>query len=188
MTALDRALLFIGWGIVVAVVLTMLLPVTRLVYHPIEVQIIGDEVTLRREFPGDKFGFPRPVLSYVETVKPLTQAHNGGHPCEASGGPFRYTRADDVGRWSIDWAADCLSDPQGFVWSAYWRWHLGSVQFGAASKSRTVLRDPCQYRVSSSGTIHGPDSPHWAQVSRARCYPTRAQAEQSLRGDNARGE
>ena len=183
MATVDRSLSLSGWAILALLLLTWALPVSRLAYEPIQVDIIGDEVILQRNFPGDRLGLPRPILSFTETVTPLTQTHNGGHVCEMAGGPFRYSRADEVGQWAISWAADCLNDPQGFRWSAQWRWHLGAIQFGPVSKSKTVLRDPCQYRISSTGRIHGPDSPHQQQVSRGRCFPTREQAEQYITGD-----
>lgn len=170
-----------GLACLMAVIVTAL-PVSRLAFHPISVEITGDQVTLDRAFPGDILGLPRPHLSYVETVKPMTQRHNGGHPCVDHGGPFRYARADSVKRWSIDWAAACLSDPAGFVWSAQWTWHLGMFRFGAVGMTEIVMRDPFQYRVSSNGIIHGRESPHFEQTSRARCYATQAEAEAAIDG------
>lgn len=114
-------------------------PFTRAVYNPTAVEIHGDQVTVYRTFPGDAFGLPRPSISYAETITPLTQAHNGGHPCVERGGPFQYSRADPVGRWSIEWAADCLSDPQGYRWSARWYWNVGILKFGPAELDHVVI-------------------------------------------------
>lgn len=46
--------------------------------------------------------------------------------------------------------------------------------------AKRLTEDPCPYRVSASGTIHGPDSPYRAMVPPSRCYPTRAAAEAAL--------
>jgi hypothetical protein len=43
-----------------------------------------------------------------------------------------------------------------------------------------VLDGPCRFKISASGIIHGPDSPHWSQASTERCFPTRAEAEAAL--------
>jgi hypothetical protein len=176
---IDRTLFFVGWAAVTWFALQTL-PITALAIKPESVSIEGDQVTLVRDFPTDAMGLPRPWLSYVETVRPLTQGHNGGHICEQKAGPFRYSENNPVGTWSIAWASDCLSDPQGFTWSASWTWWIGNLQLGPTDFRTRVLRDPCQYRVSLQGIIHGPDSPHWSQTSTERCFPTRAEAEASL--------
>lgn len=44
----------------------------------------------------------------------------------------------------------------------------------------TTSTGDCPYRVSASGTIHGPDSPYRAMVPPSRCHPTRAAAEAAL--------
>lgn len=137
---IDLGLLWVGW-LSVAVLSVQAFPVTRLVYAPTAVSIAGDVVTAQRTFPGDMLGLARPVLSYVETVRPMSQAHHGGQVCTASSAPIRYARADVVGRWSIaDWASDCISDPLGYVWSARWTWHVGGVSFGPVSMAHTVLK------------------------------------------------
>jgi len=174
---IDRTLFIAGWAAVTWFALQAL-PVTRLVYQPDTVEIVGDDLTLYRDFPADSWTNWRPRISYVEIVRPLTATHNGGQSCQKEGGPFRYTR--EFGNWSIDWAADCLDDPEGFMWSAYWYWHIGALRVGPTSLYQRTLRDPCQYRVSTTGIIHGPDSPHWSQTSTERCFPTRAAAEASL--------
>ena len=176
---IDRSMLLIGW-LFVAWGAAQVLPITRLAFHPEAVEINGDQVTLYRTFPGDAWGLPRPRMAYVETVRPLTQAHNGGQICSDESDPFRYTRAEEIGRWSIDWAADCLSDPMGYVWSAEWSWYIGRFGVGPASLSTTVLRNGCEYRISANGIIHGPDSPHWSQTSTDRCFATRAEAEAAV--------
>lgn len=177
---IDRVLLFGGWLSVVALSLVFVLPTTRLVYHPTHVEIVGDQVTLYRHWPWDEWGFKRPRISYVETIRPLTTGHNGGHPCVDQGGPFRYSAADDVGTWDIPWAADCIDDPLGYIWSADWHWHIGQVKVGPTHLSKRVLRTPCSYKISSTGIIHGPDSPHWGQTSTDRCFATRTEAEKAL--------
>ncbi|WP_296763699.1 hypothetical protein [Sediminimonas sp.] len=131
------------WIGIVALVwmLLQILPVTRIAFNPVAVQVRGDEVVMQRTFPGDVFGLPRPRLSYVETVRPITQTHNNGHPCADRGGPFRYSRAQKVGRWRItDWAGDCLSDPTGYVWSSVWTWHIGNFEVGPARLSHRVIK------------------------------------------------
>lgn len=177
---IERSMLVIGWATVAAVALVFVLPTTRLVYQPESVEIVGDQVTMYRSFPGDAWGLPRPRISYIETVRPMTQTTNGGHPCEFSGGPRRYDRTDEVGRWQIDWAADCISDPIGYVWSAEWTWHIGHVELGPVDISERVLSNPCQYKISQNGVIHGADSPYWSQTSPSDCYPTRSAAEAAL--------
>lgn len=176
---MDRTLLFVGWVAVFWFGL-QILPISSLAITPIEVTIEGDQVTLARDFPGDDLGLPRPWLSYVETVRPLTPGYNGGQVCEQKRGPFQYTEKAPIGTWSIDWASDCLSDPLGFSWAASWTWHVGNIRLGPTDFSTRVLRDPCQYRVSRSGVVHGPDSPHWSQTSTERCFPTRAAAEAAV--------
>lgn len=176
---IDRSFLLIGWVFVCWIALQAL-PITALVYDPQTVEISGDRVTVARDFPADEWTNWRPRLSYIETVRPLTTGHNGGQSCEDPGGPFRYSSAEAVGQWSIGWAANCLDDPQGFTWSAYWYWHIGALRVGPVSLYQRVLRDPCQYRVSTAGVIHGPDSPHWAQTGTDRCFPTRAAAEAAV--------
>lgn len=43
-----------------------------------------------------------------------------------------------------------------------------------------ILDTPCRYKISASGIIHGPDSPHWSQTGTDRCFATRAAAEAAL--------
>ena len=136
---IDKTLLVAGWVVMVAVG-TQVLPVSRLAIHPEAVTIRGNEVSLLRTFPLDALGLPRPHISYTETVKPLTQTHNGGHRCTQSGGPFQYTYGEQTGRWKIDWASDCTSDPAGFTWSAEWRWHIGGLQMGPTRLSETIIK------------------------------------------------
>lgn len=176
---IDRSLLLIGWFFVSWLAIQTL-PITRIVYHPSAAEISGSQVIVSRDFPMDEYTNWRPRLSYVETVRPLTPGHNGGQSCEIAGGPFRYSSAEAVGQWSIDWAAKCLDDPSGFTWSAYWHWHIGALRVGPVSLYQRVLRDPCQYKVSNNGTIHGPNSPHWAQTGTDRCFATRAEAEAAV--------
>lgn len=176
---MDKTLFVIGWAVVATSALHML-PVTRLVYNPEKVEIVGDRVTMYRSFPLDKLGLPRPMISYHETIAPVTPGHNGGKPCEDSGGPFQYSSPDPVAEWDIDWGENCITDPQGFVWAARWYWHIGALRLGPVDFQSEILRSPCQYRISSRGVVHGPDSPHWAQTSNARCFSTRAAAEAAL--------
>jgi hypothetical protein len=120
-------------------------PVTRLVFAPEDASFDGSHVTLLRRFPGDDLGFPRPRMSYVETVAPLTPGHNGGHVCQDAGGPFAYTRAQPLGQWDVaPWAADCLSDPYGVRWQAVWTWHLGNLRAGPVSLS-AIFRKGVDY-------------------------------------------
>lgn len=120
---------------------SQILPVTRLVYNPQQVSIEGSTVTLYRSFPLDRLGLPRPRISYVETVRPLTTGHNGGHTCLSRGGPFQYGSAAEFGEWQIPWAAACLSDPNGYVWEASWTWHLGQFTFGQTTLKIRVLQN-----------------------------------------------
>jgi hypothetical protein len=132
----------IGWivgGLCAAYIGSQVLPVSRLAIQAQEVTITGATVLIKRSFPADIFGLPRPRLSYVETVRGLTASHNDGHSCADRGGPFRYDNAKDAGTWKIEWAAPCLSDPFGYTWEACWTWHLGSVEFGATCKGIIVL-------------------------------------------------
>jgi hypothetical protein len=181
---IDKTLTWIGWGSVLVILMTWVLPVTGLLFRPEHVEIVGDQVVLQRSFPGDRIGLPRPVMSYVETVKPLTPAHNGGHVCQhSSQAPFRYGSTEVVGKWSIDSAAACLTDPLGFTWDARWTAHVGVIPLGPVSKETTVLRDPCQYIVSTRGVVHGPDSPYHGTVVRSgsNCFPTQAAANVYVR-------
>lgn len=174
---IARSYWWFGMACMLAVLATAL-PVSRLAYSPGAVEIVEQQLILERNFPGDSLGLPRPSLSYVETVKPISQDHNGGHACTMRGGPMQYTRSEPVGRWSLEWASDCLSDPLGFIWSSRWTWHLGMIQFGPVSASHRVLRDPCQFRVSTRGLIHERGQSEWFdQTSNTHCFATRAEAE-----------
>jgi hypothetical protein len=138
---IDKTLTWIGWGAVLAVLLTWMLPVTGLLFRPQHVEITGDRVVLQRDFPGDRIGLPRPVMTYIETVKPLTPGHNGGHRCQHSPqAPFRYLSDEVVGQWSIAWAEPCLNDPLGFIWDARWTAYVGVIPLGPVNFSATVLR------------------------------------------------
>lgn len=132
----SRAMFVVG----LTILALWVVPVTRLVYAPHAVEVVGDQVTMYRTFPLDALGLPRPRLSYVETVRPLTPSHHDGQSCTDAGGPFQYTRDDEVGRWQIPWAVGCLSDPRGFIWSASWTWHIGGLTVGPVSLSDTFLR------------------------------------------------
>ena len=134
----HASLLWIGY-IFTALLLVQAAPITRLVFYPEEVSIIGDEVSLARSFPMDAMGLSRPFLSFSEVVRPLTPSHNNGQSCETVGGPFQYTRATGVGVWTIPWAAHCLDDPAGFEWSARWYWHIGALRVGPVKKNETFL-------------------------------------------------
>lgn len=135
---MHKTLLITGWA-VTAVVALKVLPVSWIAINPTAVEIIGDQVQVYRTFPMDALGLPRPHISYTETVKPLTQSHNGGQFCDDAGKPVRYSRPEAVGKWSIPWAADCLNDPQGYCWEARWTWHIGGLSFGPVSPSKTVI-------------------------------------------------
>lgn len=144
MKTVARKIEWISW-VVVVLALLKILPVTALVFWPQKAVIEGGTVTMYRTFPLDTLGLSpetsRPFLSYVEIVKPLTRGHNGGQNCQSNGGPFQYIRADDTGFWDItEWAAGCLDDPHGFIWSARWTWHLFGFTFGSVSHSETVIR------------------------------------------------
>lgn len=158
------------------------IPFSAMAIHVDGAVIDGDNVIVSRSFPSDAIGAERPWISYIETVRPLTPGHNGGQICEAQGGPFQYSSGETVGRWSIDWASDCLDDPIGFTWTASWTWWIGAIPMGPTAHSVRVLRDPCQYRISTNGVIHGPNSPHWSQTSTDTCFATKAQAEGYLDG------
>lgn len=153
---IDRGLLFFGWALIIGLLMTQALPVTRLVFAPGQAAIVGDEVFLPRSFPGDRIDFtiprlwgggdpihvkmPRPRLAYVETVRGLTPGWNGGHKCQdAAINPFRYTSPEPVGQWSIEWAAACISDPTAFVWQATWTAYLGVIPLGPVSREITVF-------------------------------------------------
>lgn len=136
---MDRSLFWIGiasiswWSI-------HTLPVTRLVFNPVSVQIDGENLTIYRSFPGDALDLPRPRMSYIEAVKPMTQGHNGGQICQDVADPFRYIRAEEVGKWSILWASECLSDPVGYVWESCWSWHVGEIGLGPVCLSQRILK------------------------------------------------
>lgn len=179
---IDRTLLIVGWMFVIGF-LVQAIPFSALAIDIDGVVIEGDQVLVSRDFPTDTIGVDRPWISYIETVRPLTPGHNGGQICEQRGGPFKYTSTDTVGRWSIDWAEDCLNDPLGFTWTASWTWWVGAIPVGPTQYEVRILRDPCQYRISSNNVIHGPESKHWAQTSTDMCFATRAQAEEYL-GEN----
>lgn len=115
-------------------------PVTLIAYWPVDTRIDGFDVTHYRLFPGDTLGLPRPNISYVETVAPMTLGHNGGHVCQDEGGPFPYDKSGSHGSWNIPWAAACLSDPRGYVWQAHWTWHLGGFELGPTSAEKIVLK------------------------------------------------
>lgn len=139
MKAFDHLLLFVGWLVVMWYALHIL-PVTGLVYQPEEVDINGTKVTLVRSFPMDQNTNWRPSLSYQETVQPLTPLHNGGQVCEDQGGPFPYERSSAVGTWDIrSWAAPCLDDPLGYVWTARWYWHTGNMKLGPVTLSQRFI-------------------------------------------------
>jgi len=135
----GRGLLLIGWLCVMAVVFQTA-PLTRIVYNPQSVQIHDSTAVVYRSFPMDHIGLPRPWLSYVETIRPLTEAHNGGQACTQRGGPFEYAHEGEVGTWSIAWADACLSDPLGYRWASEWTWHVGRMELGPVKLSQTFLR------------------------------------------------
>lgn len=89
---MGRSAFWIGW-VAVAVVVFQTAPLSRIAYNPQAVEFRGNDVVMYRSFPMDRLGLPRPWLSYVETIRPLTPAHNGGQSCTDRGGPFEYTRA-----------------------------------------------------------------------------------------------
>ncbi len=136
---IGRPMLWFGWIAVVAAAFQTA-PLSRLVYSPQAVEIRGDDLVMYRSFPMDAIGLPRPWLSYVEIIRPMTMGYNGGHVCAQKGGPLQYTNADDVGAWSIAWASRCTDDPVGFTWSAQWSWHIGRVVLGPVKLSHTALK------------------------------------------------
>lgn len=166
--------------------------VTRLVYNPQAVSIHEGKVSLLRKFPGDRFGLPRPRLSYVETVVPLTEGHYGGHFCVYSDGPVLYDSPSGSKTWDISkWASGCLSDPSGVVWSAAWYWHFGSLKLGPVKFSDKIPgsqahvqpqshargRPGCNYRVSRRGIVHSHQSIYFALVSPDRCFENYDEAQ-----------
>ncbi|WP_306150756.1 hypothetical protein [Roseovarius sp. MMSF_3281] len=120
-----------------------LLPATALVYWPSEVWVEADgDVTVDRTFPGDYLGLPRPRISFIETVDPISPQTHGGQDCEIKGGPDRYDDPAELGRWNIaSWAEPCLADPQGYRWSATWTWHIGSFRLGGVELSKTIIKE-----------------------------------------------
>lgn len=127
-------------SIVLVTLIGWVFPASLIAFRPGAVTVADGAVMLERSFPGDAFDLPRPVMTYRETVRPLTPGHNGGHPCVQTGGPIRYTSPQPVGTWSLDWAAACLDDPAGFHWEAAWRWHVGAIQLGPVRAAVTVLQ------------------------------------------------
>jgi hypothetical protein len=120
-------------------------PVTQLVFAPEAASFDGSRITLVRSFPGDALGLPRPRMSYLEAITPLTPGHNGGHVCTDEAGPFAYSRAQPLGRWDVSqWATDCLSDPYGVRWQAVWTWHIGNLRAGPVSAS-AIFRKGVDY-------------------------------------------
>lgn len=106
----------------------------------VDVSKNGD-VVVTRSFPIDIvnsltpewfYKFRRPVIRYVETTRPLSDGHNGGQSCMDEGGPFRYTKATELGNWNIlPWAENCISDPIGFKWRAEWIWSVNGFEMGS---------------------------------------------------------
>lgn len=98
-------------GLAVVYVASQVLPVTRLAYWPSEVWIDGSEVTVERHYPGDWLGLPRPQVSYVETVTPISGiGHNDRHNCQDARGAKRYTRPE-LTSWDISsWAAGSIDE------------------------------------------------------------------------------
>lgn len=141
MKPIARRLEPLSW-LVILIALTQLLPVTRIALWPQKVVISGSDVKVYRFFPGDYIRAPRPHISYVETVKPLTLSHNGGQTCQDNGGPFQYIQEQGAGRWNIEpWAAPCLNDPNGYVWTARWTWHIGGLSVGSVRLSETFFNE-----------------------------------------------
>ena len=117
------------------------LPATALVYWPTEAWVEADgDVVVDRTFPGDYLGLPRPRIFFIETVDPISRDVNGGQDCQMTGGPSLYDDRSEFGRWNISsWAAPCLADPEGYRWSATWKWHIGSFEFGGVGLSKTII-------------------------------------------------
>jgi hypothetical protein len=126
--------------LVIGMVVGWVFPASLIAFRPGAVDITDGVVTLAREFPGDRFGLRRPVLSYTEIIRPLTPMHHGGHPCVQTGGPIRYVSPSPVGTWSLAWAGDCIDDPAGFHWQAAWVWHVGAIRLGPVQLETTVLQ------------------------------------------------
>jgi len=124
-----------------AYVASQIFPVTKMAYWPSDVWINGTEVTVDRIFPGDKLGLPRPRISYVETVTPLSGiAHNKGQSCQDKREPKVYDKPEIVS-WNIGgWAGPCLGDPKGYRWQAVWTWHLGGFSLGPVREDKVVLK------------------------------------------------
>jgi hypothetical protein len=133
----------VGAVLMVVLLSVFVAPTTRLFFNPTSVAVVGDRVILHRTFPGDAVGLPRPFVRYVETVQPLTPDHNNSRFCQdALSEPAQYNSPADVGRWRIgDWAAPCLSDPLGYVWTARWYAYLGRVPLGPATMRFIKLRE-----------------------------------------------
>ena len=125
--------------IMAAFMLIFVSPITSAAIYPIAVSVTTESVSVRRVFLADYLGLPRPIISYDETVRPLTPLWNGGHPCSDLGGPFRYTSEQETAQWEIQWAADCTNDPVGFVYTVCWTWHVGMIEFGATCETVTYL-------------------------------------------------
>lgn len=57
------------------------------------------------------------------------------------------------------------------------------IPLALAAVAQWLHDDACPYRISTSGRIHGPDSPYRAMTAPTRCFETRAAAEAALRED-----
>ena len=111
-------------AIALAAFVWLMIP-SSLFFRPDAVTINGYQVAVTRTFPMyDVFGFERPIVRYVETVRDL---RNQSQVCADNNGiGFRYTSNSPVAVWSIEeWAAPCMTG--SFVWAATWQVKLFGI-------------------------------------------------------------
>lgn len=108
-----RWLWFATWiTLALSVLIPTLIP-TRLVYHPISVQIDGTIVRVYSVYPMDGISAQRPIVTYLETV-----TAQDGRVCEDRG-EVAPSAGQEFSEWDIsDWAAPCMGS--AFVWRSDW--------------------------------------------------------------------
>jgi len=123
---------FLGLPVVVALA-ALTIGGSRLLIDPTAATVTpcGD-VVVRRHYPmSELFNSRRPWVRYVQTVTPMTPGHADGYLCrEDNGMGQRYNHDGRLGfgKWDVrHFAAECLSDPVGFIYEAKWTAYLFDV-------------------------------------------------------------
>jgi hypothetical protein len=128
---MRSTVVFLFFGLPVLVILIVLtVGGSRLLIDPTAATVTpcGD-VVIRRHYPvAEFFNSRRPWVRYVQTVSPMTPNYADGYLCrEDNGHGQRYTQDGNLGfgAWDVrHFAAECLSDPIGFVYEAQWTAYL----------------------------------------------------------------